>query len=55
MSRELYVNFFKSPAELTKFVYKNKIKHIVSITRNGDDLELWYRCDLKKLLGRENE
>ena len=41
--KKLYVNWFNSPAQLVKFVYKNRIKSIVSINRTKDNrLELWF-------------
>ena len=44
MKNSLYVNWFKSPAHLVKFVSKNRIrqKNIVAINRYGNELELWF-------------
>ena len=57
MSKMLYIRWFKSPAQLCKFVCKNKIKNIVAITRNADDkLELWFRYrNVKKLKELQGE
>lgn len=44
MRKTLYVNWFKSPTHLVKFVGKNRIKqkNIVAINRYDDKLELWF-------------
>ena len=44
MKNTLYVNWFKSPAHLVKFVSKNKLtqKNIVAINRYDNQLELWF-------------
>lgn len=44
MKNTLYVNWFKSPAHLVKFVSKNRIrqKNIVAINRYDNQLELWF-------------
>ena len=44
MKNSLYVNWFKSPAHVVKFVSKNRIrqKNIVAINRYDNQLELWF-------------
>lgn len=41
----IYVEWFKSPAQLSRFIHINKIKfkNIISISRRSDDrLEMWF-------------